>query len=318
MADHRAKRPRLSPRKPPGGQDLGAEDALMAELLAGIDASAFDMPPSSQSPVKSQPRSAPKPMPRSAQTSKPTPKPVPSTMENRRTRSPVKGPAHMPRRGASPTMPHGPKPYARPAAKPTKGKEEPSSLEALLGLKVGRVKAEREPLAPLASNVERKPVSVNKPPQPKVAPSPKPAIKPEPVPSPSTHKPLTPLQSTTSIAVQPPLSPRAPEAEDEYDADWDLDALAGLDEKVFDEPVVSAQPHSHSPPPPIPPASRPRSPANTGRSTPSQTQPYRPHRPDTRLHRGSDVRSRAFTRASSPTSPRTSTTRALGGASPSL
>jgi hypothetical protein len=55
------------------------------------------------------------------------------------------------------------------------------------------------------------------------------------------------LPQSTSLAVQPPTSPRAlpdllegnPGSED-YDGDWDLDALASLDDSLFEQPIVSS------------------------------------------------------------------------------
>lgn len=244
LAERSAKRARLSPLKPqvpPGnavkGKDVAGEDAFMAELLAGIDASVFDAPPSSQG-SRATPRLTPSrkengPVRRAPVTDSSPPKPTPRSK-----------PAPMPR----------PKPYARPPLSGL-GKRKDDSLETVLGLKP-KVKAEREALASLATNIEARTRRVDTMFKPHVKAEPKVETKVElkpaavlpPIPSLPERKPLAPLQSTTSLAVQPPTSPRTlpdlveclPGSQEDYDGDWDLDALAGLDDKVFDEPTVRA------------------------------------------------------------------------------
>lgn len=245
-----AKRVRLShsPSKPTlrnaggKGKDAADEDAFMAELLAGIDASAFDAPTSS---APSQAR----PSPRST---KPEIRPPANA-------SPPK-PTHIktsPRKTSTP----GAKPHFRPEEK---ARPRTDDLDVILGLKSPgprNVKAEREALAHLPRNMKLDAAG-----RPKIERDIKPKIKTpsktlvdltpnssqasQPERKPLARplcKPLVPLHSTTSLAVQPPASPQTlpdlveciPGSQDDYDGDWDLDALASLDDKVFEEPIVS-------------------------------------------------------------------------------
>ncbi|BEI94616.1 uncharacterized protein CcaverHIS019_0701880 [Cutaneotrichosporon cavernicola] len=214
LAERSAKRQRLN---------SAAEDTFMAELLAGIDASAFDDPPSQPSPKKTPLR----PVNLTPRSSQATPlkstRPQVTLVKRPAPLSPVKSPAKSPIKSPGKhSKLFAPKtrstPYFRPPTSPAKPD------------------ASRPPLATLRPNALSSPSTALRPKYN--------GVKAEPAWLPSLS-PSCKVPHSTSLVVEAPTSPRVlPDlleaiqgSNDDYDGDWDLDALASLDDSMFKEPI---------------------------------------------------------------------------------
>ncbi|KAL1411310.1 DNA replication endonuclease-helicase Dna2 [Vanrija albida] len=243
---------RPTPTRPPA-QDARAakrarkdkenEDAFMADLLSGLDGAEFDAPPSSSLP-------SPKRMPGRVSTPSQRPAALPDALPEADLIDFLTQP-RLPTPQRRPLAPLQRSPVRR--AVPGKGKPSTSAFQPLK--KVAKVEAEvKRKAAPkvelkVEPKFEPKPVV-----QVKAEPAPLPlpvAVKPEPAAEPTLNiKPLDAADDTDAF----PLPPASQESQ--YDMDWDLDALAMIDESALLKETIK-YPVLHPPLPPLPDGYRP-------------------------------------------------------------
>lgn len=182
--------------------DKENEDAFMADLLAGLDGKEFDAPPSSSlpSPIKA-------PTPRRAT--------VPSSMPENDLVDFL----------SQPKMPTPRRPLAPLARSPVRRPAAPSAFRPLKRAEV-KPKVEQSFEVPPVKEVkvERVPPSV---------------VKAEPVPQPIVAEAEPEVKPAFDADAEDDFPLPSASQESHYDMDWDLDALAMLDEKSLVKETVS-------------------------------------------------------------------------------